>query len=95
MPKSKQSQFIRNLRDMGSIELVSVITSFDTEGHIRPLYIRIGEDCLKVHSSWERHFFNDRRVFQCKVIDNNCLKPLVITFYEHEATWAIDKTAIL
>ena len=88
---TRQSQFIRNLRDMGSIELVSVIASFDTEGHIRPLYIRIGEDSLKVHSSWLKPSYAQQHEFQCRVVDQGVLKPIKLTYYEKEATWAIKK----
>ena len=29
--------------DYAPVEIIPVIASFDSEGHIRPLYVRIGE----------------------------------------------------
>ena len=89
----RNSQFIRNLRDMGSIEIISVIASFDTDGQIRPLYIRIGDDSLKVISSWEKPDYARRRTFQCKVIDQNIAKPARLTYYEDESVWVVHKGA--
>lgn len=77
--------------DHTNIDIVSVIASFDTDGHIKPLYVRINEDSLKVHSSWLRPSFQNLMEFQCKVIDNNCLKPLILTYHKVENVWTIPK----
>lgn len=69
--------------------IVSVIASFDSEGHVKPLYVRINENSLKVHSSWLKPSFQGFLEFQCNVIENNCLKPLLLTYHKRENVWTI------
>ena len=75
-------------------DIVSVIASFDTDGHVKPLYIRINEDSLKVHSSWLKPSFRGTLEFQCKVVDNGCLKPLILTYHKEENVWTIPNTTM-
>lgn len=77
--------------DHAPVTIVPVIASFDSEGHIRPLYIRIGEEPLKVHSFWVKPTFVNLIEFKCKVIDGDCLKPLAITYHQAECVWTIPK----
>lgn len=78
--------------DFYNVDIVSVIASFDTDGHIRPLYVRINEDSLKVHSSWIKPSFRGMMEFRCKIIDNDYLRPLVLTYHMAENVWTIPKT---
>lgn len=73
------------------ITVVPVIASFDTEGHIRPLFVRIDGIPLKIHSSWIKPSFGGVIEFNCKVIDNDCLKPLILNFHKMEGVWTIPK----
>ena len=77
--------------DYGSLEIVSVIASFDTNGHVKPLYVRINQESLKVHSSWMKPSFHGFLEFQCKVIDNGCLKPLALSYRKNENVWMTPK----
>lgn len=77
--------------DFYNADIVSVIASFDTDGHVRPLYVRINEDSLKVHSSWLKPAYRGTLEFQCKVIDSDCLKPLILTYHKVENVWTIPK----
>lgn len=79
-----------NSYDFSNVILVQVIASFDTEGHIAPLYVRIDGISLKVHSFWLKPAFSNP-VFQCQVIDNDVLKPLVLTYHPVESVWTIPK----
>ena len=73
------------------VDFVPVIASFDTEGRICPLYVRINGISLKVDSFYERAKFFNVIEFNCKVIDNNYLKPLLLTYYQAERVWSIPK----
>ena len=75
--------------------IVSVIASFDTDGHVRPLYVRINEEALKVHSSWMKPSFSTLMEFNCKVIDHGCLKPLVLTYHKTEGVWTVPKECMV
>lgn len=69
--------------------IVSVIASFDSKGHIKPLYVRIGDEPLKVHSSWIRPTRPGMVVFHCNVEDGNQMKPLILTYHPKENVWTI------
>lgn len=71
--------------------IIPVIASFDSEGHVKPLYIRLNGDSFKVYSSCERPSFYGSLEFQCKVIDNNCLKSLLLTYHKRENIWTTQK----
>ena len=72
--------------------IVSVIASFDTEGHIKPLYVRIGEEALKICSSWMRPSLPVMFEFHCQVIDGDYIKPLLLTYHQRENVWTIPES---
>lgn len=88
---SNKSKTTKATFEFYNSDLVSVIASFDTEGHIRPLYVRIGEESYKVHSSWLKPSFDLQSTFQCQVMDGQQLKPLVLTYHQRESVWTIYK----
>lgn len=73
--------------------IVPVIASFDSEGHVKPLYVRIGGLSLKVHSSWLKPSFGSILEFHCTVIDGDCLKPLILSYHQMESVWIIPRLA--
>lgn len=75
--------------DVKPTKIVPVIASFDAEGHIKPLYVRIGELSLKVHSSWIKPASKNILEFNCELEDDDRLKPLILTYYRNEMVWAI------
>ena len=83
--------FSSSIKDSGFVQIVSVIASFDCDGHIKPLYVRIGEESFKVHSSWLKPSFLNTFTFQCQIIDGDMLKPLVLSYHVNESVWSIPK----
>lgn len=77
--------------DYDPTTIVPVIASFTTDGHISPLYVRIHGDSLKVDTFWVRSRFKNKIEFHCKVIDQDCLKPIILTYYLNEGVWGIPK----
>lgn len=73
------------------VTAVPVIASFDSEGHIKPLYVRIGEYSCRVHSFWIKNTFSNITEFNCQIEDNGHLKPVLLTFYQRECVWTIPK----
>ncbi len=70
---------------------VSVIVSFDTDGHISPLYVRIGENSCKINSFWISQKFKNVIEYHCNVIDDCLLKPLTLSYHRAEDVWTIPK----
>lgn len=69
--------------------IIPVIASFDTDGHIAPLYVRIDGESYKVDSYWSSCKFANSIEFHCKLIDHGVKKPLLLTYYKAEDIWAI------
>lgn len=77
--------------DYKKVTMVPVIASFDTDGNILPLYVRIHGNSLKIQSSRVHRVLSNIIEFHCKVIDYNCLKPLVLSYYQAENVWVIPR----
>ena len=72
---------------MSASTIVPVIASFDSEGRIVPLYVRINGDSYKIESARMSCIFSNIVEFHCKVIDGEAIKPLLLTFYRREGMW--------
>lgn len=79
--------------DYTPMDIIPVIASFDSDGHIKPLFVRINGESYKVHSSWVRKGFTGSTEFNCKIIDRDYLKPIVITYHRAEGVWTIPRHA--
>ena len=83
------SQIIsHNIFDCTSTIIVPVIASFDSEGRIKPLYVRIYGASYKIDSSVMHTNFINTIDFNCKVIDGDSIKPLLLTFHRKEGVWS-------
>lgn len=74
--------------DCSSTVIVPVIASFDSEGCIKPLYVRINGDSYKISSSRMSCNFINTIDFHCNVIDGDSIKPLLLTFHRREGMWS-------
>lgn len=68
---------------------VPVIASFDGRGNIRPLYVRIGPEALKIHSARLRSASSGVVVYDCRVIDGDYQKPVTLVYHLKERLWTI------
>ena len=75
------------------VDFVPVIASFDTDGNLKPLYVRINGTAMKVHSYHERQHYRNTIEFNCKIIetvdDETYLRPLLLTYHQAERVWTI------
>ena len=85
------SQASYNSHDYVPVDIVPVIASFDDKGHIAPLYVRIDGCSYKVSSYWVKTSFSNSIAFNCQLIDNDSLKPVMLTFFQDENIWTIPK----
>ena len=78
--------------DYQAVTCIPVIASFDSEGHIAPLYIRINGISMKVDSYWIRSTsFQNILDFNCKVIDGEYIRPITIYYHQRECVWTVKK----
>ena len=71
-------------------KMVPVVASFDTSGHIVPLWVRINGAAYKINSFWISSHFLDICEYRCKIIDGDYQKPLTLIYYGKERIWFID-----
>lgn len=70
---------------------VPVIASFDNNGHVRPLYVRIDGEPHKIDSCFVRYAFAGQTEFNCKVVCEDKLLPLTLTYYQKECLWIVQQ----
>lgn len=77
------------------IDIVSVIASFDADGHVKPLYVRINEESLKVKSSWLKPSFQGLMEFQCKAVYPYSVQLSAILCSQYLKRYTIMQCAVL
>ena len=79
------------LHDSPHLTLVSVISSFDCEGNIIPLYVRIGKESLRIHNAYQCESTFRVLNFRCEVIDHNRIKPLKLSYHKADLVWSMPR----
>lgn len=79
------------LKDSPHLQIIPVIASFDVDGNIKPLYVRIGEESLKVYSCRLKSAPADIKTFRCQIQDEEMLKPLELSYHARESLWTIPR----
>ena len=69
--------------------VVPVIASFDAEGHIRPLYVRVNGLSLKVTSYWIKCDFVNYTRFNCQVSDGDTTRPVTLDYVHDNTLWTM------
>lgn len=77
--------------DYEPVFMVPVIASFDAEGHIQPLYVRIMGERYKVHSYWVKTRYGDTIEFNCQLEYENRTMPVLLKYYQRESIWTVPK----
>lgn len=75
--------------DHKTTSIVPVIASFDTAGHVCPLYVRINRVSYRISSYFVSSRYSNVTEFRCKIIDGDSLKPLQLTYYSVEGMWTV------
>lgn len=74
------------------IELVPVIASYDTEGRVKPLYVRIKGETYKVENHWVKSTnFSNNIDFNVTLSKDNRTYKLILTYHLRETAWSIPK----
>lgn len=73
------------------IELVPVIASYDTQGRIRPLYVRIRDDRYKVENYWIKRSIANTIDFNVTLSKGDMIFKLILTYHLRETAWTIPK----
>ncbi len=75
--------------DYKACDTVPVIASFDTDGHMKPLYVRIQGIPYKIDSYWVKSQYANSTEFHCQVINGDRRIPLSLTYHAEESVWTM------
>ena len=71
------------------IEIVPVIATYDTEGNLKPIYVRLNGDSLKVDTYLAKASEESDIDFYCTLSHNDCRMRLILTYHVKETVWSI------
>ncbi len=69
--------------------IVPVIASFDAEGHIKPLYVRIQGGSYKVASYHIKCRFSNTLEFNCQIETEHGTIPVLLSYHQAEGVWML------
>ena len=77
------------------IELVPVIAAYDTEGRVKPLYVRIKDEKYKVENYWVKSTnFANNIDFNVTLSKDNMTYKLILRYHLRETAWSIPKYSV-
>lgn len=76
--------------DSSSMDIVSVIASFDCSGNVKPIYVRINGENFKIVSAIYKPS-TTLQEYKCQIIDNDILKPVTLTYHPRNYIWTLPK----
>lgn len=77
------------LHDCTHLRMVSVISSFDKEGNIKPLYVRIDGEPLKIYNAYLSNSTYSLLHFKCEVMTNDRVQPLMLMYHVNDHKWSM------
>lgn len=79
---------ISNSSQLLGFPTVPVIANFNTNGCIKPLYVRIQSEALPI-VSYDFQSFVNTIVFNCTVNDLDTLKSIKLVYHKNECQWTL------
>lgn len=77
------------LHDCTHLKIVPVISAFDCEGNITPLYVRIAGESLKIHNAYQADSTFPILSFNCEVMNHDRVKPIKLSYHINDHVWSI------
>ena len=75
--------------DCPHIKAVPAIATYDSNGNILPLYVRIGEEKLKVYNAYISESTRKILTFKGEVIVQDRVKPIKLNYYVDDLVWCV------
>ena len=80
---------ISHLKNSSHLKLVPVIASFNTEGVIKPLYVRIDGEDIKIWRVFPAENNTSILTFRCEVMDGDLVREIKISYHMREMVWSM------
>ena len=81
--------YIIVLKVSGHPECPTTTMPYDTEGNLKPIYVRLNGDSLKVDTYLVKASKESDMDFYCTISHNNCRIRLILTYHAKETVWSI------
>ena len=75
--------------DCPHIKAVPAIATYDINGNILPLYVRIGEERLKVYNAYISESTRKILTFKGEVMVRDRVKPIKLNYYVDDMVWCV------
>ncbi|MCF0130887.1 MAG: hypothetical protein HUJ71_04125 [Pseudobutyrivibrio sp.] len=86
----ENSHFLNNFWSNGNAIPVDVIASFNVNGMVKPLYIRIANIQYKIETYVETRTARISK-FDCTIINNDRLMPIICLYYRDSGKWMLER----
>lgn len=77
------------LHDCTHLKIVPVISSFDCDGNIVPLYVRIDGEALKIYNSYQVDSTFRIQSFHCEVMEHDRVKSIKLSYHINDQVWSM------
>lgn len=83
---------VKRIQNMPGQEVVPVLATYNTDGQIRPLHVRINGIVFKILScqKWSTAIM-PVDTFRCIIADHGIKREISLTFYPQETMWTLKR----
>lgn len=79
----------KGLKDCTHLKVVPVIATYDGNGNILPLYVRIGEETFKIYNAYVSESNFRILTFKGEVMVQDAVRPIKLSYFINDLTWCI------
>lgn len=77
------------LNDCSHLRVVPVISSFDREGHITPLYVRLDGEPFKIYNAYISDNNTKILTFKCEIMVGESVRTIKLSYFVHDLVWCM------
>lgn len=81
----------KGLKDCTHLKVVPVIATYDGNGNILPLYVRIGEESFKIYNAYVSESTYRILTFKGEVMVQDAVRPIKLSYFMNDLIWCIPK----
>ena len=79
------------LKDCTHLKVVPVIATYDGNGNILPLYVRIDEETFKIYNAYVSESTYRILTFKGEVMVQDAVRPIKLSYFMNDLIWCIPK----
>lgn len=83
---------VKRIQNLSGQDVVPVLATYNTNGQIRPLYVRINGIVYKILTCqrWSTGEM-PTDIFRCTIADHGTKRMIILTFYPQETIWTLKR----